>query len=88
MAWGKANDVPLFLGDWGVYKSAFEEDRGGINWVQDMLELIDERNLISTYHTYHEESFGIFRGDGKLDPEHRNRALYDLMVRHYSTNPH
>jgi Endoglucanase len=87
VAWGKANDVPLFLGEWGVYKSTFEEDRGGIIWVQDMLELIDERNLINTYHTYHEESFGIFRGDGKLDPENRNRALHDLLVRHYSTKP-
>lgn len=80
LAWGKANNVPLYLGEWGVYKTTFEKGRGGVNWVKDMLELIEERQLINTYHTYHEAAFGIYRGNEAVDPENRNEELYELFI--------
>ena len=38
--WGKRHNVPLFLGEWGAIRFAFDNDRGGLRWVGDMLDLL------------------------------------------------
>lgn len=85
LAWGKANNVPLYFGEWGLYKANFDEGRGGMNYIRDMLAVIEERKITNTFHVYHEESFGLYRGDAELDPNNVNKALYDLFVEHYTT---
>ena len=81
VAWGKTHNVPLFLGEFGVIRAAFENDRGGVRWVKDMLDLIEERNLHFTYHDYHEQSFGLYFGDDTLpDPENANTPLIELFT--------
>jgi endoglucanase len=78
--WGKAHHVPLFLGEFGVIRQAFDGDRGGLRWVADMLDLIESRQLNFTFHDYHEENMGIFYGDNSLpDPAHANQPLIDLF---------
>lgn len=84
LTWGKRNNVPLYLGEWGVYKANFDADRGGLNYIRDMLELIDQYKITNTFHVYHEESFGLYRGDGKLDPHNLNRPLQQLFLHDYS----
>jgi endoglucanase len=80
LAWGKKQQVPLFLGEWGAIRQSFEGDHGGIRWVSDMLDLLLERGVSFTYHAYHESSFGMFSGDGALpDPGNANGALLDLF---------
>jgi aryl-phospho-beta-D-glucosidase BglC (GH1 family) len=83
LAWGKKHNVPLYLGEWGLYKANFEKNRGGLNWVKDMLDIIAERKITNTYHVYHEESFGIFRGDGAIDPNNINQPLMQLFQEYY-----
>ncbi len=81
VAWGKRENVPLYLGEFGTIRTSFDEDRGGLRWTRDMLELIDERGLSYAYHAYHEENFGVFFGDGSLpDPKHANTALLELLT--------
>lgn len=63
VAWGEKNDVPLYLGEFGVIRHCFENDRGGLSWVEDMLDLALERDLSFTYHSYHELAFPIYRSD-------------------------
>lgn len=63
VAWGRANDVPLYLGEFGLIYHCFENDRGGLNWVNDMLDLLLENDVSFTYHSYHEWSFPIFQSD-------------------------
>ncbi len=63
VAWGKRNNVPLYLGEFGVIYHCFEQGRGGLNWVSDMLDLAIERDLHFTYHSYHEISFPVFQSD-------------------------
>ena len=53
----ETHNVPLYLGEFGLYQDCFTEGRGGLNWVRDMLELLDEYDLSYTYHTYHEYPF-------------------------------
>ncbi len=80
--WGRKHDVPLFLGEWGAIRFAFDDDRGGLRWVGDMLDLLEARGLSFSYHSYHEDAFGIYRGGGALpDPAHANQPLIDLFTR-------
>ncbi|TVZ40714.1 cellulase (glycosyl hydrolase family 5) [Alteromonadaceae bacterium 2753L.S.0a.02] len=83
LAWGKANNVPLYFGEWGVYKANFEAGRGGLNYLRDMLAVLDARQLTNTFHVYHEESFGLYRGDSTLDPQNVNRDLLELFKQTY-----
>jgi endoglucanase len=82
VAWGKREGVPLFLGEFGAIRHAFEQGRGGERWTEDMLELLLARNLSFTYHDYHEEHFGLFLGEGSLpDPKLENRSLSEVFRR-------
>ena len=83
LAWGEKHQVPLYLGEWGLYKANYESDRGGLNWVKDMIAVINQHKITNTYHVYHEENFGIYRGDGKIDPQNANQALINLFREEY-----
>src|SRR4029079_690457 len=74
--------VPLFLGEWGAIRASFDEDRGGLRWVSDMLESMGARELSFTSHAYHEDGFGLYRGAGALpDPARANAVLIDLFTK-------
>jgi len=74
VAWGKREKVPLYLGEWGTIRFSFDDDRGGLRWVSDMLDIIRARGLSWSYHAYHEDSFGVYRGTGALPDETRANA--------------
>ena len=80
VAWGHAHGVPLFLGEFGLHHPCFE-GRGGLAWVDDMLDLIDQNHLSFSYHAYHESGFGLYAGSGPVDPAHANQPLIDLFTR-------
>jgi hypothetical protein len=52
-----------------------------VTWVADTLDLLDERGLPFTYHDYHGDSFGLYLGDGRIDPARANHELIDLFKR-------
>lgn len=80
VAWGKKNRVPLFLGEFGAVRQAFDAERGGVRWASDMIDLLNERGLHFTYHDYHEVHMGMFYGDDTLpDPANANTPLMDLF---------
>ena len=86
--WGRKHDVPLFLGEFGAIHFAFEDDRGGLRWVGDVLDLAAARELSFTYHAYHEDAFGIFAGGGTLpDPARANRPLVELLTEKLARPP-
>jgi endoglucanase len=80
VAWGRAQQVPLYLGEFGCIKAAFE--RGGLVWVGDMLDLAASRGYGWTYHDYHESGFGLYWGDypSPPDPANANQPLIDLFT--------
>ena len=86
--WGRRHGVPLFLGEFGAIRFAFDGDRGGLRWVGDMLDLINARGLSFAYHAYHEDAFGIFRGGGGLpDPGQANAPLIELFTQKLKPQP-
>jgi len=89
VAWGKRHKVPLFLGEWGAIRFAFDGDRGGLRWVADMLDLLRARHLNFSYHSYHEDAFGIYRGYGTLpDPANANEPLIELFTKQLAPQAH
>lgn len=80
LAWGKREQVPLFLGEFGAIRASFEGDKGGLRWVSDMLDIALRENLSFTYHDYHEQSFGLYFGDeGLPDSNNANQPLLELF---------
>jgi len=83
LAWGQAHDVPLFLGEFGVYKASFADNKGGLTWVGDVYDLATTgapRIAALSYHQYHEESFALYYGTGPVDPTDANQPLIDLLT--------
>ena len=81
LAFGREHAVPLYLGEFGVYRACYENDKGGLTWVSDMLDLLNERELPFTFHAYHEDAFGIYYGYDTLpDPTNANQTLIDLFA--------
>jgi endoglucanase len=78
--WSNSKNVPIYMGEFGVGKHCFTSNKGGIQWVTDMLDICTNNNIYFTYHAYHEDSFGIYFGDGILPQDNNaNQPLIDLF---------
>lgn len=78
--WTKSKNKPLFLGEFGVIQYGFVNNRGGVQWVSDMIDILKDRDAHFTYHAYHEDAFGIYKGYGTpVDPSQCNQPLIDLF---------
>jgi endoglucanase len=77
--WTQSKNRPLYLGEFGVISNGYENNLGGVRWTGDMIDILKERNAHFTYHDYHEDAFGIYRGSGTIDPSNCNQALIDLF---------
>lgn len=81
LAFGEKHQVPLYLGEFGCIRGAFEHDRGGERWVEDILYLCRKRDLNYNYHAWHEYAFGIYRNDTTELPADPNLPLIELFTR-------
>ena len=82
LQFGLKHKVPMYVGEFGVYRDCFENNKGGLNWVTDMLDILEKYNLHYTYHTYHESPFGIYQNDGDLpNLLYANRELINLFTK-------
>jgi endoglucanase len=80
LQWGIDNNVPMYVGEFGLYNECFKDNKGGLNWVKDVIEILKNANINFTYHDYHETGFGIYKGDERLpDPDYANNELIVLF---------
>lgn len=82
LAWGKSHGVPLFLGEFGLYRACFSSDKGGIGWVGDAYDIAaagTPRVAGLSYHQYHEDAFALYYGTGPVDTANANQPLIDLL---------
>jgi endoglucanase len=78
--WGKLKNVPIYMGEFGAGIHCFQNNKGGLQWVSDMIDIAKANNFYFTYHTYHEDNFGLYFGYGTLpDPTKVNQPLIDLF---------
>jgi hypothetical protein len=61
-------NVPIFCGEFGVYKDCLDKDLGGLDWITDVLELFTKYRINYTYHCYNDPPMGIYRSPNGLDP--------------------
>ena len=73
------------VGEFGLMKWCFEDDKGGLTWVGDMLEILDQYGVNSQFYDYHSGDFGVYQnGEGLPDPTSGNQGLIDLFTEFFS----
>jgi endoglucanase len=80
------NNVPLFIGEFGTNNSTFIDDKGGMTWVKDVIDLFEKHNLHYTYHDYHShDAFGLYSNALGLPDEHNaNNELIDFFTEFFN----
>lgn len=78
--WSKDKNVPIYMGEFGVGTPCFSDNKGGLLWVEDMVTILNKHNIPFTYHSYHEDSFGLYLGFGLPDPLNVNQPLIDWFT--------
>ena len=61
LEFGEKNNVPMYMGEFGAAITACKDNRGGELWTADMLDICKKYNVHFTYHTYHENTFGLYQ---------------------------
>ena len=80
--WAATKNVPLYMGEFGAGEHCFENNKGGLQFVEDMVAIAKAENIHFTYHAYHEDAFGIYKGYGTLpNTSNANQPLIDLFTR-------
>ncbi|GAB1621780.1 hypothetical protein AAOGI_18300 [Agarivorans albus] len=78
--WGEQQQVPLYLGEFGCIRGCFEQQRGGLQWVSDVLDVVDQYQTHFNFHSYHEDAFALYYGYGRLPTEsNANQPLIELF---------
>ncbi|MDQ7016783.1 MAG: glycoside hydrolase family 9 protein, partial [Gammaproteobacteria bacterium] len=74
------NNVPLNVGEFGTSVQNFNANRGGLNWVTDMLDLFQQYGVNAQYFDYHSQVFGIYSNlYGYPKVTHLNNVLVTLF---------
>lgn len=76
---GNLNNVPMYLGEYGVPHKLMGNEYKGEQWVIDMIALLNEYGLGYSYHDYHEENFGLYTNDSRYPRTGRNEILYKIF---------
>ncbi len=81
MQFGVTNQVPVNVGEFGMYRDCFLNGRNGIQWVKDTLDILCLYRLNFTYHCYHQYPMGIYYNDAGLpDPNQANLEVIALFT--------
>lgn len=79
--WAAIKNKPLYMGEFGAGSPCFQNNKGGLQWVADMVDIAKANGIYFTYHAYHEDSFGLYFGYGTLpDAANANKPLIDLFT--------
>ena len=79
--WSKQKNVPVYMGEFGAGIHCFDNDKGGLQWVSDMIDICQNNNVYFTYHAYHEDSFGLYLGYTTLpNASNANTPLINLFT--------
>lgn len=78
---GQKNQVPIYLGEFGVCYPAWESNAGAAQWVTDMLTLCEKYQLHFDYHAYQDYWFGLYRYPMDDPGSKRNEELAEIFER-------
>ena len=80
-SWATGKNAPVYVGEVGTGGPSFENGKGGLVFAEDMITLIQEKNIHFTYFDYHSDNFGMYLGDTNQlpDPSNTRQPLIDLF---------
>ncbi len=80
-SWATGKNAPVYVGEVGTGGPSFENGKGGLVFAEDMITLIQEKNIHFTYFDYHSDNFGMYLGDTYQlpDPSNTRQPLIDLF---------
>jgi endo-1,4-beta-mannosidase len=64
LEFGKKHKVPMSVWGFGALKTCFQDTRGGLTWLKDVIELFNENKLHWTFYVYEDENFGTVADEG------------------------
>jgi endoglucanase len=83
LEFGKAHAVPMMVSEFGSMRSCFDDGRGGLNWLTDMVSLLDEHQLDYVFFSYHSAYMGIYGDETKLpNPDSELVPITDFFRSH------
>lgn len=72
---------PVYFGEFGIVRNAFENNKGGERWVADVMDIFDSLGYSWTYHVYRESGFGLYNGvTGAVDTNTVNSLLKNAFL--------
>jgi len=77
-------NVPIYLGEFGLIKGAFENGKHGTEWVSDVIDICHENGINYNYHTFHETAFGLYQNKSDNFPGELNVILADTFKKKLS----
>lgn len=84
---GTTHNVPMNVGEFGLTKWCFKNNKGGLTWVSDMLELFEQNGVNFQYWDYHSDDFGLYQNIAGLpDPALANQELIDLFTEFFHSS--
>lgn len=79
--WGNAKNVPVYLGEFGAGRFCFDNNKGGLQYVTDFIDITKSNNVSFTYHNYHGDDFSLYFNSNALpNPGDVNQPLIDLFT--------
>lgn len=80
-AYVEEKGFPVYFGEFGTARNTFQNNKGGVNWVSDAMQIFDSLGYHFTYHSYKESSFGYYDGWEKpIDTNTVNTELQELFT--------
>ena len=80
LTFGTQQGVPMAVSEFGLTRACFDNGRGGLNWLSDMVNVLDDHALSYVFFTYHNDSMGIYGDESKLpDPSTKISAITDFF---------
>ena len=78
-AFSRKHNVPLYLGEFGCIRAAYEDGKNGTGWVGDVIDICDENGISFNYHVYHGQGFGLYSNGEHILPDDLNEQLSDFF---------
>lgn len=74
------NNRPFNVGEFGLIKWCFKDNKGGLNWVSDVVNILKRYGISFQYYDYHSNDFGVYNNDDELPGDSNgNTQLIELF---------
>lgn len=75
----KEFNKPVFIGEFGCIRHCFENNNGGVKYINDSIEIFKNLTAGFNYHTYHEWNFGLYYSDPTIETPNKEKINSELI---------